>query len=194
MQDQNTIRKRIQTLRKKLSNEQQSSYSQEICNRLIASQVLSTAEHIAIYLPVKGEADPTLLLNNELFANKQCYVPVISPRLPNHLAFAKYDFNTPMKLNRFKIPEPDLPDCDLLEDTNKLDCVLMPLVGIDPMGNRIGMGGGFYDRTFAFRKAVKKRPLLVGFCYDFQRLAPQTPQDWDVPADAIATQSSFKLL
>lgn len=192
MQDQSKIRQHIQGLRQALTTEQQDTYSQQICEQVLSSQLLSKAKHIAIYLPVKGEADPTPLLKQ--LTEKQFYLPVLSSVKQSHLAFAKYDENTPMKLNRFRIPEPDLPDNELLADTTKLDCIIMPLVGIDPTGNRIGMGGGFYDRTFAFRKTSQSSPLLIGFCYDFQITAPQTPQNWDVPADAIVTQSSFKLL
>lgn len=193
MQDQHAIRKHIQSLRQTLSNEQQQSYSQQICQQLLSSKLLKDAKHIAIYLPVRGEADPTLMLCKQ-GADKQFYLPVLSPTQKNHLAFAKYDQKTPMKLNRFKIPEPNVDDSELLNNPEKLDCVVMPLVGIDPKGNRIGMGGGFYDRTFAFRKGIKSKPFLIGFCYDFQMIAEQIPQAWDVPADAIVTQSNIKLL
>jgi len=192
MQNQSTIRQRIQRRRQALTTEQQHVYSQQICEQVLSSQLLCKAKHIAIYLPVKGEADPTPLL--KLLTEKQFYLPILSPIKQGHLVFAKYDENTSMKLNRFKIPEPDLADNELLADTTKLDCIVMPLVGLDPTGNRIGMGGGFYDRTFAFRKTSQSSPLLLGFCYDFQLIAPQTPQNCDVPADAIVTQSSFKLL
>ena len=192
MENQSTIRKHIQTLRKALSKEQQSAYSKEICERVIDSEILNEAEHIAVYLPVRGEADPTPLLGFEQCSNKQFYLPILSSAKQNHLEFAKFDADTPMKLNKFKIPEPDVNESDLLKDPKILDCVIMPLVGLDPMGNRIGMGGGFYDRTFSFRKASHMKPLLIGFCYDLQIIAPQTPQRWDVPVDAIATQSSFK--
>ena len=194
MQDQHTIRKHIQTLRQSLSTEQQRQYSHEICTQVLQSKLLETAKHIAIYLPVKGEADPTLLLKLNEFANKQFYLPVLSSTKENHLAFAKYDATTVMKLNRFKIPEPDVKHNELLEDLTTLDCVITPLVGVDNEGNRIGMGGGFYDRTFTFKKTSKTKPLLIGFCYDLQLIAPQTPQNWDVPVDAIVSQSSFKLL
>ena len=197
MQDQSSIRKHIKGLRQALSPEQQQSLSQGICQQLIDSKIISTAKHIAIYLPVRGEADPTPILTNTVIdqdVSKQFYLPVLSPAKKNHLAFAKYGKDSVMKLNRFKIPEPDVPNEELLDDPSVLDCVITPLVGVDPQGNRIGMGGGFYDRTFAFKKASNEKPLLIGFCYDFQMIASQSPQDWDVPVDAIVTESSLKLL
>ncbi|PWQ92952.1 5-formyltetrahydrofolate cyclo-ligase [Leucothrix arctica] len=194
MENQSTIRKHIQALRQALTKEQQVAYSKEICERVIDSGILNKAEHVAIYLPVRGEANPTPLLDFNLYSNKQFYLPVLSSTQQNHLEFAKFDANTPMKLNQFKIPEPDVNESDLLKDPTILDCVIMPLVGLDPMGNRIGMGGGFYDRTFSFKKTSQMKPLLIGFCYNFQIIAPQTPQQWDVPVDAIATQTSFTQL
>lgn len=194
MQDQNTIRKHIQAQRQSLSAAQQREYSHEICTQVLQSRLLEAAKHIAIYLPVKGEADPTLLLKISKLTNKQFYLPVLSSTKQNHLAFAKYDETTVMKLNRFKIPEPDVQQNELLEDLTTLDCVITPLVGVDNAGNRIGMGGGFYDRTFAFKKTIKTKPLLIGFCYDLQLIAPQTPQNWDVSVDAIISQSSYRLL
>ena len=194
MQDQKTIRKHIQAQRKSLSAAQQREYSQQLCAQVLQSRLLEAAKHIAIYLPVKGEADPTLLLKISELTNKQFYLPVLSSTKQNHLAFAKYDEATVMKLNRFKIPEPDVQQNELLEDLTTLDCVITPLVGVDNAGNRIGMGGGFYDRTFAFKKTSKTKPLLIGFCYDLQLIAPQTPQRWDVPVDAIISQSSYRLL
>lgn len=96
-----------------------------------------------------------------------------------------------MKLNRFNIPEPDMTSATLLTDPRKLDAVIMPMVAIDPSGNRIGMGGGFYDRTFAFRKTERCKPVLIAFAYDFQLINEQTPQTWDVPADTVALQSQL---
>lgn len=188
---QTEIRRHIQTQRQSLSCDQQSKYSAQICQQIINSGVLDQAQHIAFYLPVRGEADPTSLQLIERYQGKRFYLPVLSEVKPNHLAFAAYDQRTKMKLNRFKIPEPDIPAESLIHDPLKLDIVITPLVGVDPQGNRIGMGGGFYDRTFAFKKKQQQTPLLVAFAYDFQLTEPQIPQSWDVAVDKIALQSQF---
>lgn len=191
MASQADIRKQIQAKRQALSKKQQSDYSAEICQQIVDSGILEKADRIAFYLPVRGEADPTTLQLVKQYADKQFYLPILSELKPNHLAFAKYNQDTKMTLNRFKIPEPDVPTESLLHDSTKLDVVIAPLVGVDPRGNRIGMGGGFYDRTFEFRKEKKQKPLLVAFAYDFQFIEPLTPQDWDVAVDNIALQSQF---
>ncbi|PID46932.1 MAG: 5-formyltetrahydrofolate cyclo-ligase [Proteobacteria bacterium] len=193
MQTQSQIRQYIQQQRLSLSKQQQSDYSSQICEQILNSKLLDKAQHIAFYLPVRGEADPTSLQLLDAHRDKQFYLPILSEAKANHLAFAEYNQQTPMMLNKFKIPEPDLPSEALLYDPSILDVVLMPLVAVDPQGNRIGMGGGFYDRTFAFKQTNKQQsPLLVAFAYDFQLIDPQTPQSWDVAMDVIALQSQVR--
>lgn len=191
MSHQSEIRKRIQTKRQSLTKQQQTNYSAQICQQIVNSGVLDNAGHIAFYLPVRGEADPTPLQLIDAYQDKHFYLPILSEHKENHLAFARYDENTKMVLNRFRIPEPDVTTASLLHDPSQLDVVIAPLVGVDSRGNRIGMGGGFYDRTFAFKKDENSSPLLIGFAYDFQLIEPQTPQDWDVAVDQIALQSQY---
>lgn len=191
MVEQSEIRKRIQAERKKLTKPLQAEYSTKICRQIVDSGILDDAVHIAFYLPVRGEADPTYLQDVSSLSEKQFYLPILSTQNKNHLEFALYNEQTPMKLNRFKIPEPDVSPDSLLTDPRKLDAVIMPMVAIDQVGNRIGMGGGFYDRTFAFKKAERCQPKLIAFAYDFQLIAKQSPQPWDVPADYIALQNDL---
>ena len=193
MSNQSEIRKHIQSQRQSLSKQQQAEYSAQICEQIINSGALDDAQHIAFYLPVRGEADPTPLQLVEQYSDKTFYLPVLSERKENHLAFAQYDQNTKMKLNKFRIPEPDVTVSSLLHDPMQLDIVITPLVGVDAKGNRIGMGGGFYDRTFAFKREQNRLPHLIGCAYDFQFIEPQTPQDWDVAVDSVALQSRYEL-
>ena len=76
----------------------------------------------------------------------------------------------------------------------ELDLVFVPLVGFDPRGNRIGMGRGFYDSCFAFRRRLRhwRRPLLVGVAYDAQCVPVLPVETHDVPLDAIVTESSLR--
>ena len=185
------IRSNIQNLREKLPKEEQLIRSRNICQMILNSGILNDAKHIAIYLPVRGEADPTFLQHFQELSEKIFYLPVLSEEHKNHLEFARYDENTIMKLNRFKIPEPDTNSTEVITDPKQLDAVIMPMVAIDNSGNRIGMGGGFYDRTYAFRKKQACKPDLIAFAYNFQLIERQTPQAWDVPADAIALENKY---
>src|SRR5690606_40461575 len=67
----------------------------------------------------------------------------------------------------------------------------LPLVAFDARGNRLGMGGGFYDRTFARApRARTLRPRLVGLAHHFQQVASLPAEPWDIPLDAIATDAT----
>lgn len=95
-----------------------------------------------------------------------------------------------MKPNQYGISEPDIPISHQLKPI-ELDIVLMPLVAFDLNGNRLGMGGGFYDRSFSFlmRRKSNKKPRLIGVAYDFQEIETLDSDSWDVPLDAVVTES-----
>ena len=75
----------------------------------------------------------------------------------------------------------------------ELDVIICPLVAVDLNGNRMGMGGGFYDTTLgkSYRAGVKK-PLKIGWCYDFQVVGQLARQPWDVPLDGLITPNGLR--
>ena len=102
---------------------------------------------------------------------------------------------TPLRRNRFQIPEPDVSPAEWLPPS-ALDLVLTPLVAFDSTGTRLGMGGGFYDRSFAFLRdpdPVGHRPRLIGLAYEFQQVEALVRQPWDVPLDAAATEKAWSV-
>ena len=109
------------------------------------------------------------------------------------MQFARYLPGMPMRPNRFAIPEPAIARAQLLP-AQSLDLILMPLVGFDRSGNRLGMGGGFYDRTLAFRhhRDGYRGPLLLGLAYQFQCLDGLQARHWDVPLDGILTEKYLR--
>ena len=72
----------------------------------------------------------------------------------------------------------------------ELDLILAPLVGFDTHGNRLGMGGGYYDRTFAYLKHRLhwQKPRLIGLAYELQRVADLANHAWDVPLQSVVTE------
>lgn len=104
--------------------------------------------------------------------------------------FAPYVSGSPMLDNQYGIPEPDIAIRHQIKPMG-LDIVLMPLVAFDQQGNRLGMGGGYYDRSFSFLKRGKssRRPRLIGVAYDFQEIEKLASDSWDVPLDAVVTES-----
>lgn len=108
------------------------------------------------------------------------------------MSFAPVSPDSRFQPNCFGIPEPVHRRTDR-RSANQLDMILLPLVAFDAAGHRIGMGGGFYDRTLAFTKRRRpwRRPLLIGLAYDFQQVARIKDNPWDVALDAIATPNDI---
>ena len=94
-----------------------------------------------------------------------------------------------MHLNRFGIQEPACSPRHWVRAW-QLDLILLPLVAFDESGNRLGMGGGFYDRSLAYRQSRthSRRPRLIGLAHELQRVEQLATNSWDIPLDMIATE------
>lgn len=103
------------------------------------------------------------------------------------LRFAPWRSGDDLVSNRYGIPEPDVAASSLLEPA-QMSLVVMPLVGFDERGNRLGMGGGWYDRSFAFRHENRAPPYLVGAAFALQQIPGMQAQPWDVRLDAVCTE------
>lgn len=186
------LRKHIKWQRAHLSKIEQQQLSKLAIQQLIRHRLFRSARNIALYLPVRGEADPCSLLQAAK-AGQRFFLPVLSLSHNSHLIFVEWNQETRFRNNRFNIPEPLLAKRRILSP-RQLDLVIMPLVAFDPKGSRLGMGGGFYDRSFAAKHYLKQtKPYLVGFAYPFQQVPQLERQAWDVGLDASCTADSFTL-
>jgi 5-formyltetrahydrofolate cyclo-ligase len=142
--------------------------------------------HIAGYWACAGELPLNLAIAGLAEREQTFYLPVLAGL--RQLRFAPWDTGEPVAPNRHGIPEPTQTGRSRAPDA--LDLVLVPLVGFDRHGNRLGMGGGYYDRSFAFlrERARPATPLLVGIGYAFQECEPVAAAPWDVRLDYIATE------
>jgi 5-formyltetrahydrofolate cyclo-ligase len=108
------------------------------------------------------------------------------------LRFAPWKPGDPLESNRFGIPEPAV-GADALLDPAGMALVLVPLVGFDARGRRLGMGGGWYDRAFAYRNGAngsdpaRRPPWLVGTAFAAQQVDALEAEPWDVALDAVCT-------
>lgn len=120
--------------------------------------------------------------------NKQCYLPVLDPLGSNRLWFAPLFPGASLRPNRFGIPEPNVAARHLVS-ARHLDLLLLPLVAFDHLGNRLGMGGGFYDRSLAYIKHRHqwRRPHLYGVAHQFQCVPLLQQASWDIPLNGIVT-------
>lgn len=185
------LRRTIQRQRAALPQAIQAKHSRQAVQHLTTQRAFRHARHIALYLPVRGEADPREVRKYAL-ARQRFYLPVLSPLKDGRLWFVRWDANTRFRLNRFRIPEP-YPRYRDSRPAAWLDLVIVPLVAFDHTGTRMGMGGGFYDRTFGFKRtrSVHKRPYLCGFAYGFQQVSQLLRQTWDVPLDSLSSEQHF---
>ena len=158
---------------------------------LVATRLYRVSRRIAVYLPNDGEIDPVPLMARIWKTNKTCYLPILSRLRHDRLWFAPFTQDTPLAANRFGILEPVVPARTWVR-AQALDLILMPLVGFDTHGNRLGMGGGFYDKSLAYlrHRLLWRKPHLIGLAHDFQRVKKIDACAWDVPLQAVATDQS----
>jgi 5-formyltetrahydrofolate cyclo-ligase len=185
------IRKLKRSQRQALSTEEQLQHSVAMCDILIKQRNYRNSQHIACYLANDGEIDPYLLIEHAWFAKKDVYLPVLSP-IKDSLYFAPYDINSEFKLNRFDIAEPICHPSDWVK-AHQLDLILLPLVAFDLAGNRVGMGGGFYDRTLAYLQHRRhwRKPSLLGLAHEIQKADNLHRQNWDIPLNGIITEEKY---
>ncbi|MCB1828306.1 MAG: 5-formyltetrahydrofolate cyclo-ligase, partial [Coxiellaceae bacterium] len=157
---------------------------------VIASGIFQQSQHIGFYKAHKGELDPAALLHEALAQGKTCYLPTLDPMTDNQLIFVNYDHGETLVKNRFDIPEPMMKPTNVI-GAKMMDLVITPLVAFDTNGNRLGMGKGFYDRTFAFKINDSTKPILMGFGYAFQESTGLKPKSWDVPLDYVTTEQGI---
>ena len=137
-------------------------------------------------MPHRGEMSCEPIIEWALGRGVDVLLPVVVGR---HMRFAPFDPGEALVANRWGIPEPEWRPGSWVS-ARKPSVVLVPLVAFDSGGNRLGQGGGYYDRAFAFRNAAKnrRRPLLVGLGYDFQQVGQLDAKPTDVPLDAVITE------
>jgi len=156
---------------------------------LSSSGVFKDARHVAGYACVGRELDPAPLLQIALDADKSVYLPRV--KAANSMEFVAWRPGDPIRDNRFGIPEPASGKVAVIA-AEDLDLVLVPLLGFDLHGNRLGFGGGFYDRAFTFRRSGNAPPFLCGYAYDDQCCDELEAAEWDVKLDAVVTQSGLR--
>lgn len=187
--DLKSLRKTLRQTRRNLTVSDQRQHALAATHYLLRSRWLQRPKRVAVFLAQDGELTTDLLIKHLWHRGHQVLLPIIQPK-SGQLKFAQYLPNTPLVANQFGILEPDVAQHVALS-AKAVDVVLMPLVGFDLNGNRLGMGGGFYDKTFAFKLGVKRRPHLVGWAHGCQQVASLPTQPWDVPMDALVTESGL---
>lgn len=166
---------------------QRAAASEALAGRLAGMPGFDVAATVAGYGAVGGEVPLAHVAHACLARGQRWFLPTLVGD-SGLMRFAPWHPATRMAPNRYAIPEPVVPAGELL-DASDLDVVLVPLIAFDRFGQRLGSGGGFYDRTFAFLGGRRRpdRPVLVGIGWAFQE-AELAAEPWDVAVDWIATE------
>ncbi|MCQ2033011.1 5-formyltetrahydrofolate cyclo-ligase [Stutzerimonas kunmingensis] len=186
------LRRKLRHARRQLTPAQQRLAARRLYRQLAQHPRFRRAQHIALYLPNDGEIDPRLLLQAAQRRGKATYLPVLNPWPRTRMVFQRIEPGEQMRRNRFGILEPVIRTARQRR-VWALDLLLMPLVGFDGKGGRLGMGGGFYDRSLAYRAMRKKshKPTLLGLAHECQRVDRLPLESWDVALQATVTDQGW---
>lgn len=180
------IRQQIRQRRRALTPEQQTQFALQAADRMMAYPPVLLAQTVAVFLSFDGELDTRPLIDQLWRAGKRVYLPVLHPFSPGNLLFLHYHPSSGLVVNRLNIREPKLDVRDVLP-LSQLDVLVTPLVAFDAAGQRLGMGGGFYDRTL---QNWRQHPLQpVGYAHDCQQVDALPTEQWDIPLPAVITPS-----
>lgn len=213
------IRKTIRKRRKNLTSSQQQAFAKQIASHVLTqtqltqtslshsslshasqSQSQSQPQKVALFLSIDGEIGTTDAIQTLWDNGCEVYLPRIHPFNPQQLIFLRYQANTPLIKSPLGMDEPQL-NCQQLCPVNQLDIIFTPLVAFDAQGHRLGMGGGFYDRTLAPLYESQKTPQLtnkkartnstigriIGLAHNCQQVEQVPTESWDLPLAQIIT-------
>lgn len=177
------LRHELRRRRQALSEPEQLTAANAAAENIRQMPGWADAERVALYLASDGEIDTAPLIALCLKLGSQVFLPVINS--DDSLGFARWTGKAELHPNRYGIGEPpgDAPRCI----ADELDIVILPLVGWDRHGGRLGMGGGFYDRTLAGVSG----PLLVGLAHSIQEVEYIPREDWDIPLNFVVTEKAL---
>ena len=186
------LRRMLRKARRALTPSQQRQAARGLYKQLAQQPLFRRAKHISLYLPTDGEIDPRLLLRAAQRRGKATYLPVLSAWPRTKMVFQRIRPGEKLKPNRFRILE---PRANLARQRKiwTLDLVLLPLVGFDDVGGRLGMGGGFYDRSLAYlaRRKNWRKPTLFGLAHECQKVERLAQASWDVPLQGTVTDKAW---
>ena len=184
--DRNALRKTLRARRRSVSPTERARIARLVARNADRYLHLREGWRIAIYVSLPTELDTAPLI--ELARQRGCEVFV--PRIDRHSLGRRMRFielTGRQRRNRLGINEPEGSHA---LGARWFDVVFLPLVGFDACGVRLGMGGGYYDRAFAFRRwrTAWHAPRLIGLAYAFQQVESLQIAHHDVRLDAVITE------
>jgi 5-formyltetrahydrofolate cyclo-ligase len=192
-QSRQSIRKLMRERRNSLAKNEQNLAGIQLCEQI--KQIIKPNNVVALYLDNDGEISTKAIINDLQEQKIKTLLPVMHSFNKGYLNFQTYlcsnnTDNTSMVKNHFNILEPKL-NAQHTYALSQIDYIFMPLVAFDSKGNRLGMGGGFYDRTLSKINTLSNRPKLCGLAHSCQHVDALPYQAWDVPIDLIITPTKI---
>ncbi len=180
------LRSAMRSRRQSLPAAERMQAAEAVSHHLLSDVAFSDG-YVAGYWAIGGEV-PLHVLQMRLRPSQVWCLPCLEA--DGRLSFAPWRPGDALESNRFGIPEPALAKSSRLAPQD-MAVILMPMLAFDAAGHRLGMGGGWYDRSLAFRRSQPAPPRLVGVGYGFQQVAELPFESWDVPLDAVVTETGL---
>lgn len=178
------LRHDFKTKRLAISAAQRMQTAEVIAQQLIKLPEWMPANYIAGYWASHGEV-PLHIVQMRVQSPKIWCLPIL--QTDKTLKFAPWRSGDPLVSNQYGIPEPDISPTSAL-DATAISIILLPLLAYTRTGTRLGMGGGYYDRSLAFRRAQASAPLLIGVAYSSQEADLLPTEEWDVKLDILINE------
>ena len=186
----NVLRQKLRAYRQALTPAEQNHASITLCQIALSSAQFASASTIAFYWPIDGEINPIPLIRAALKSGKCCTLPVV-PEEEGLLTFQRVTGSTRFGSDKFGVWTPRPTAAGVVTPTDH-DLILTPLVGYTRKGDRLGFGGGFYDRLFDDMSQTANLPLKVGCAHQGQEITSDwSPAPWDRPLDVVLTDQAL---
>ncbi|WP_207262738.1 5-formyltetrahydrofolate cyclo-ligase [Desulfovibrio sp. Huiquan2017] len=186
--EKTTLRKRLMERRAALSADEVARASEGAVSLIRTLYEWKNATEALLYWPVRGEIDLRPLAAELWRRGCRVLFPRCRPDRPGEMDLACAACEDEMTPGAFSILEPDATKCPA-EDSCRPQIALIPGVGFDRQGNRLGFGGGYYDRLLA-RDAMRDT-LIVGVGHEFQLVDRVPTQPWDKPVHVVCTDENL---
>ena len=178
------LRLDFKTKRLAITAAQRMQTAEAVAQHLLQLPEWSSANYVAGYWATQGEV-PLHVVQMRLQTPRVWCLPII--QADKTLKFAPWRSGDDLVSNQYGIPEPDVSPTSAL-DARDISIVLIPLFAYTLTGSRLGMGGGYYDRSFAFRHTQSTPPLLIGVAYSCQEANDIPAHNWDVKLDILINE------
>jgi 5-formyltetrahydrofolate cyclo-ligase len=190
--EKKALREHLRQTVEAMTSTERDAASLRACARVLASPLLQTAATILVYAPLPAEIDTGTLIQALRGLGRRICLPRADWAAKTLEAVAVDGPIAALSAGRHGVRQPG-PEAPIVE-ASRIDAIIVPGIGFDRRGNRLGRGAGFYDRFLARARAARPGVVIFGVCFD-QQLVDTVPHDArDAPVDAVATPGELVVI